>query len=96
MSFLKAKYKPFETKSHPLGGVQKIYKFDNGFGASIVQNNYSYGGKEGLWELAVLELFEDGTNTFRNDTSVADDVVGYLTEDDVEEYLKKIENLDPL
>jgi hypothetical protein len=52
-----------------------VYKFDNGYGVSIVRNEISYGGKEGLFELAVLD--ENGEITY--DTEITDDVVGYLT-----------------
>jgi hypothetical protein len=48
-------HKPTETKAHPFGGTIKIYKFPNGYGASVVKTGGSYGGGEGLWELAVLK-----------------------------------------
>jgi hypothetical protein len=41
-------------------GIQYIFKADNGYGASIVQHDFSYGGKKGLWELAVTKYDEDG------------------------------------
>ena len=28
--------------------------FDNGYGVSIIRNQYSYGGKDGLFEMAIL------------------------------------------
>ena len=33
------------------GGVQHVYSFSNGYGASVVKHDFSYGGKQGLWEL---------------------------------------------
>lgn len=75
---------------HPMGiGEQCIVQFPNGYGASIVKNEYSYGGKEGLYELAVFG--KDGGITY--DTPVTDDVLGYLTEEDVTNNLKKIKEL---
>lgn len=70
-------------------GHQVVFKFKNGFGASVVRHTFSYGGKEGLWELAVLD--EDGELTY--DTPVTDDVEGYLNDDDVVDLLNQIKAL---
>ena len=35
-------------------GVQELYRFDNGFGASVVRHMHSYGGPDGFWELGVI------------------------------------------
>ena len=70
-------------------GVQRIYKFDNGYGASVVRHEFSYGGSRGAWEVAVLDA--DGELTY--DTPITNDVIGWLDEDGVESYLEKIENL---
>ena len=40
-------------------GLQHIYKFPNGYGASVIKTDYSYGGKNGLWELAVYDFSID-------------------------------------
>ena len=69
-------------------GVHAIVTFDNGYGASVVKTNMSYGGKEGLYELAVLF---DGLISY--DTPITNDVIGFLTEDEVTELLQKIEDL---
>ena len=70
-------------------GVQSRIQFDNGYGASVVKHNYSYGGREGLYELAVLD--SDGHLTY--ETPITDDVEGYLTEDDVTKLMEQIQNL---
>lgn len=69
-------------------GVQCIVNFDNGFGASIVKHDYSYGGKDGLYELAVLK-----GDVLTYDTPITEDVLGYLTDRDVTEVLIKIQQL---
>ena len=69
-------------------GVQSIVSFSNGYGASIVRHKHSYGETEGLYELAVTK-----NNKITYDNPITDDVVGYLTEEDVESYLNQIEAL---
>lgn len=38
-------------------GIQKIVKFDNMYGASVIKHKHSYGGDLGLWELAVIKYY---------------------------------------
>lgn len=67
-------------KSNPLnGGIQYHFKADNGYGASIVKHSFSYGNAEGLWELAVIG--KDGCLCY--DTPITSDVLGRLTEEEV-------------
>ncbi len=63
--------------------------FDNGYGASVVIGPYTYGGEDGLYELAVLG--KDKKLTY--DTPVTSDVEGYLSEDDVTKLLEQIQKL---
>ena len=71
------------------GGIQRIYKFENGYGASVVMHNGSYGGDKGLWELAVLD--EAGDLCYH--TPVTQDVVGYLNDTKLHAILKEIQEL---
>lgn len=79
-----------ELKDLFYNGVQCRIQFDNGYGASVVRHNFSYGGKEGLYELAVLG--EDGKLHYDNPVANGD-VKGYLTEEDVTDLLKQIQDL---
>lgn len=85
------------TMERPLGtgGIQRVYRFANGFGASVVRFAYSYGGPEGLWELAVIRFTgpKDDDYELTYDTPITSDVEGRLTEDDVDALLAKIEKL---
>jgi hypothetical protein len=76
-------------------GDQAVIFFRNGFGASVVRHSYSYGGREGFYELAVIVKDEKDPRDFRltYETSVTDDVLGWLTADDVVEKLKEISRL---
>jgi hypothetical protein len=76
-------------------GVQILYKFPNNFGASLIKSNLSYGGKDGLWELAVIKWEDDETFNIHYNNSVADgDIRGYLTDKDVEALLEEIEKFE--
>jgi len=82
-------------RKHSLGGVQKIYRFENGYGANVVCTPFSYGGPEGLWELAVIKFKDSSATNFEltYNTPITNDVIGYLTWEKVEEILKQIEAL---
>lgn len=79
------------------GGNQTIYRFPNARGASVVCHEFSYGGREGLKELAVIRF--DGPGEFEFDldysTDITGDVLGWLTDDDVAETLQRILDLPP-
>ena len=69
-------------------GIQARINFDNGYGASVIKSPFSYGGNQDLYELAVIK-----DNAICYDTPITDDVIGYLTEDDVTKYLCQIQEL---
>jgi len=74
------------------GGIYARIYFNNGYGASVIQNIYSYGADKGLYELAVLD--NEGHLTY--DTPVTEDVEGNLTPENVTELLYKIQKLKPI
>jgi len=73
------------------GGTCKEYQFENGYGASVICHEHSYGGRDGLFELAVLKNGE-----FCYTSGITQDVLGYLKPTDVEIYLEEIKNLPPV
>jgi len=77
----------FKSMEMGIGFIARI-NFDNGYGASVVKSMFSYGGNQGLYELAVIK-----DNDICYDTTITDDVLGYLTEDDVTKYLGQIQEL---
>jgi hypothetical protein len=70
-------------------GKKGRMQFDNGFGVSVVSHTHSYGGRDGLYEVAVLD--KDGLLTY--ETPVTSDVIGYLSEEDVTDVMKKVQEL---
>jgi hypothetical protein len=90
--------KPQIEKAHQsgMGGIQRIYKFKNGYGASVIQCPFSYGGEVGLWELAVIKFKSESMDewSITYDTPITNDVEGNLTESDVDELLYRISYLN--
>jgi len=77
------------TAESPHGNRQWIYRFGNGYGASVVQGPYTYGGPMGLYELAVL-VFDGDDHELTYDTPVTDDVEGHLPLGEVADLLVRI------
>jgi hypothetical protein len=84
-------FKDLEFVPHAagMGGVMSRIQFENGYGASVVKTEYTYGGKDGLYELAVLDT--NGDLTY--ETPITNDVIGYLREIDVTDVMEKIQQL---
>jgi hypothetical protein len=76
-------YTPIENRMFP-DGPKWVYKFENGYGASIVRNAMS----EGRLNLIVLK-WEGDQREICYDTPFIDDTV-YLSEDEVAGYLTQI------
>ena len=84
-------FNDIEFKTSPMGedfGIVSRTKFDNGYEVSVVKSEYTYGGKDGLYELAI---FKDGDICY--DTTITYDVIGYLRPEDVTEVIQKIQKL---
>ena len=90
---MKKIYEPLDARPLESGAVQKLYRFVNNYGASVVKGEHTYGGDEGLWELAVVVFDTNGDFNLDYTTPITSDVEGHLTDDAVEELLAKIEAL---
>jgi hypothetical protein len=69
-------------------GYQKFVEFDNGYTASVVSNDMSYGGDSGLFEIAILY-----NDSIVYDTGITEDVIGFLDFDGVIQTLDSIRKL---
>lgn len=63
--------------------------FPNGRGVSIIRHEYSYGGRNGLFEVAVL----DSTGEIDYSTPVTGDVLGWQTVEEVLTAMKAVADL---
>jgi len=101
---------PYITRRHQVEtegsgiGEQRLYRFPNGYGASVVQFYLhwegvnlrrkvgSFGINDGKWELAVI-VFPDGESDefhLTYETPITPDVLGHLSETQVDDYLEQI------
>ena len=69
---------------------QTIYKFPNGYGASVIKFNYVYFGIE----IAVLRFDEDGNCDIDYSTPITNDVIGGLNEEERDNVLQQICDLE--
>ena len=68
-------------------GIQAKVRF-GGYDLSIIQNEVSYGGRQGLYEIAVFK--GDGQVEMPGITEDGDTVKGFLTKDNVDVIIKKM------
>lgn len=69
-------------------GVQVLLQFGDKYDLSIVQNEVSYGNKQGLYEIAV---FSDMNQVeLPGVTNEGDTVKGFLNENDIDTIIKKM------
>ena len=80
---------PTSPQDDRVGIIKKI-QFDNGYGASVACHTGSYGGDEGLFEMALTDDEGDIITSPNDPTSNWQDVKGYLTLSEVEAYLTEI------
>lgn len=101
MKYTKLKYDEFEeylveANNSKFSGNEQlhyVFKFENGYGASIIKHIGSYGGMEDLFELAVIKFSDDYSWELCYDTEITNDVIGWLDNNDVLKLLERIKNL---
>lgn len=87
MKFSDIKFDKLESFPYGLNAILSFGKYD----LSIIQNEMSYGGKAGLYEIGVFDgedMVEMPGITYENDS-----VRGHLDEAGVEEIIKKMNEL---
>lgn len=99
---IKDSFKNLKFFQHPIGnGLMSRFIFKNGYGISVVRfklpnypttwgNDYgSYTDNENQWEVAIIG--KDGD--FDYETGITEDTIGYLSEEEVSEVMRKIQEL---
>ena len=78
-------FKDYIEEQIDIGYPQTIYKFPNGYGASVIKFNYIYFGIE----IAVLRFDVDGYCDIDYSTPITDDVIGGLNEESRDKVLQR-------
>ena len=87
-------FKDLEFTKTDMGNVQASLMVENNYGISVIMGPYTKGGLEGKFEIAILKMPPGKDfSVIAYDTPLADDVIGYLTKEQVSEYIAKIEEL---
>lgn len=95
------KYKQYQVEPETIGcreleGDNYKYVFPNGYGASVIRHYGSYGFEDGLFELAVLVKVTEDKYTLCYTTPITDNVIGWLSDENVCEKLEAIKNLEEI
>lgn len=84
--------KPHEV----MDGIRRTYTFENGYVVSAIKTTMSYGGRKGLWEVAILTNSGDfATKQLLQplfDYTMDDDVVGWVDDKELLRYLEVVSN----
>ena len=98
-------YKVFEREPEIGEGIQKVYRFPNGYGASVIRLfirvpdvgmvGVSFGADDGKWELGLIKFMGADNEKYSMVYEHGfDDVVGYLTDSEVDHYLAQIKAIE--
>ena len=79
-------FKKYIKEQNDLGYPQTIYKFSNGYGASVIKFNYVYFGIA----ISVLRFDENGNWDIDYSTPITNDVIGGLNEESRDSVLQQI------
>ena len=77
------------TEQEYMGGVARTYEFEGGYNLRVVKHDFSYGGPQGKWEIAVFNSEGDfATRDVWHD--LEDDVIGWVKEDLLDKYINDV------
>lgn len=75
--------RPFPDDS---GRTQKLFRFPNGRGASVVRMS-GEAGKDGMWEFTCIRFSDGGNNVFK---VVEDTFISYQSEQEIDDLLDEV------
>ena len=82
------KAKPQDTKSLSSNSKHAVIEFENGYGVSVIFGKQFYSNGIDTYEVRILK---DGILYFK--TFITDNVLAYITEDEVTAVMRKVQEL---
>jgi len=87
-------FKDLKFEKDDMMGISAHHIFDNHYGVSVIKGPYSYGGREGLYELAIVVMKPgDKYSELCYDTPITNNVIGHLTPEDITDIMKQVSEL---
>lgn len=83
----------FEDGIHNHDTDHWLFRFPNGYGASVIQGGVAFGSDTAPFELAIVQFNYDDDYQMCYNTPITHDVLGYLTESKVLGLLNQIQQL---
>jgi hypothetical protein len=83
-------FKDLKFNYHICGSIRAYIEFENGFGLSVVKGSAFYSDGIKTYECAVMK---EGNVFYDTPLTPEDDVLGWLTRDEVDDLMKKIQEL---
>lgn len=78
----------YTYKSEEFLGERWLFQFDNTYQASVIKGQLTYGGSQGLYEVAVMR-----DNKFVDNPILDQEVEGWMTQAQVQDFLDKVNAL---
>lgn len=88
-------FEDYEVDALKIGFQRRVgwkYVFENGYGASVIDTGY--GDEDHPYEIAVLKRMSNNNYSLCYSTPITDDVIGYLTNENVIDILNQIKSLE--
>lgn len=86
----------FEPHKYREEATQAIIFFGNDYGVSVLFGTPFYSDGINTYELAVIHRAGEDSFVIKYDTDITDDVLGYITKEEVTKAMKKVQELKPI
>ena len=72
-----------------LEGIAYRIRLNDRYEVDVIKDAYSYGHEVDKWEIGLVDTLNDRLVWLGYDFGIQDDIIGYLTDEEVEEWIEK-------